>query len=86
MEEAADIGLSAALRENGASADSILGREAGRDDIFPWERLNVGVSRKFLYSEWVKYRHALATPPCPEAGCGVCGLCGMHSFLDQERN
>lgn len=86
LEKAADIGLSAALRENGVLADSILGREAGRDDIFPWERLDVGVSRKFLYSEWVKYRRALATPPCPEAGCGMCGLCGMKSFLDQERN
>lgn len=81
---AADVGLAAAVRECPELLDSVLDREAGRDDVFPWECLDVGISRKFLYSEWVKYRHALLTPPCPADGCCTCGVCGMTSFLSLQ--
>jgi hypothetical protein len=81
LERAAEIGLARAMREQAPLVQEVLGRRFDRDTVFPWERLDVGVSRKFLYSEWVKYRHCLVTPPCPETGCGTCGLCGMESFL-----
>ena len=81
IERAAEIGLAKAMREQAALVDEVMRRPMDRETVFPWERLDVGVSRKFLYSEWVKYRHCLVTPPCPDTGCRTCGLCGMESFL-----
>lgn len=84
LERAAEAGLPVALRENPELVNAVLGRTAERDDTFPWDRLDVGVSKKFLYSEWIKYRHALSTPPCPEEGCAACGVCGMNIFLEEK--
>jgi radical SAM superfamily enzyme YgiQ (UPF0313 family) len=85
LELAAERGLSAALREYESLADEILARQPDRDAVFPWERLEIGVSRRFLYGEWIKYRHAVMTAPCPRVGCGSCRLCGMDRFLaDRE--
>ena len=81
LERAAEIGLAAAVREFDGLVETVLRRPLGRDSIFPWERLEIGVSRKFLYSEWTKYRHQMVTPACPESGCQECGLCGMDHFL-----
>jgi hypothetical protein len=69
------------MREWDALVHDVLHRHADRDTVFPWDRLDIGVSRKFLYSEWVKYRRGLVTSPCPEDGCGACRLCGMDEFL-----
>lgn len=81
LERAAETGLPAAVREFDELARQVLGRPLGRDSVFPWERLDIGVSRKFLYSEWTKYRHHMVTPACPPSGCEECGLCGMDRFL-----
>lgn len=81
LERAAEIGLAGAMREQAALVHDVLHRHADRGTVFPWERLDVGVSRKFLYSEWVKYRRGLTTQPCPADGCGECRLCGMDDFL-----
>lgn len=81
LERAAEVGLPSAMREWDALVHDVLHRHADRDTIFPWDRLDIGVSRKFLYSEWVKYRRGLVTPPCPEDGCSACRLCGMDEFL-----
>jgi radical SAM superfamily enzyme YgiQ (UPF0313 family) len=81
LERAAEVGLAEAMREQASLVHEVLHRPVDRDTVFPWEMLDIGVSRKFLYSEWVKYQRGLATPPCPESGCRTCGLCGMDSFL-----
>ena len=81
LERAAETGLAAAVREFDELVEEVLHRPRGRDSVFPWERLDIGVSRKFLYSEWTKYRHQMVTPACPVTGCRECGLCGMDRFL-----
>lgn len=81
LERAAEIGLSAAMREHDALVHDVLRSHPDRDTVFPWDRLDIGVSRKFLYSEWIKYGRGMVTPPCPQDGCQACGLCGMDDFL-----
>ncbi|NLW80771.1 MAG: radical SAM protein [Desulfovibrionales bacterium] len=81
LERAAQVGLAAASRECAATIREALAKNPDKDTVFPWERLDVGVSRKFLYAEWKKYGHALLTPPCPDSGCQGCRLCGMDAFL-----
>lgn len=81
LERAAEIGLAEAVKEFDEMVRQVLARPLDRDSVFPWERLDIGVSRKFLYSEWTKYKHGMITPPCPESGCSECGVCGMDRFL-----
>ena len=56
-------------------------RERGEDEIFPWDFIDAGVSRKFLRKEYEKSRQEVTTPNCREAcsGCGAaryqCGVC-----------
>ena len=85
LELAADKGFPAAMRAHASLVDAVLGHRPGRDEVFPWERLDVGVSRRFLYGEWIKYRHAAMTAPCPRAGCDSCRLCGIDRFLAQRQ-
>lgn len=77
LERASEVGLGAAVREFDELVQEVLLRPLLKDSVFPWDRLDIGVSRKFLYSEWTKYRHGLITPPCPDSGCARCRLCGM---------
>jgi len=81
LERAAEIGLPRAVKEYEDLVRDVLERPLDRDSVFPWERLDIGVSRKFLYSEWTKYRHGMVSAPCPVSGCQGCKLCGMDDFL-----
>lgn len=53
-------------------------RERCRDELLPWDFIDHGLEKAFL---WREYQRALAgrtTPPCPMAPerCEVCGVCG----------
>lgn len=66
--------LAAACRQESLAASYYLTRERGEDETFPWDIIDQGVPRTFL---WLEYQRALAgelTPPCG-AGCRRCGLC-----------
>ena len=61
-----------AFQENGIDMEFYNCRERAEDEIFPWDFIDVGVTRKFL---WREYRRALAekvTPNCKQ-GCANCG-------------
>ena len=48
-------------------------RERGKDEIFPWDFIDIGVSRSFLYREWERALNETVTPNCREkcSGCGA---------------
>ena len=50
-------------------------RNRGKDEIFPWDHINTGVERSFL---WEEYQRGLAgdfTPDCRVSICQQCGVC-----------
>ena len=51
-------------------------RERGKDEIFPWDFIDIGVSRSFLYREWERALNETVTPNCREkcSGCGGRGI------------
>jgi radical SAM superfamily enzyme YgiQ (UPF0313 family) len=55
-----------------------LDRTRDQNEPFPWEIIDVGVSRDYLWREWERYLKATPTAKCPPAGCGACGRCGME--------
>ncbi|TCK06669.1 radical SAM protein [Phorcysia thermohydrogeniphila] len=63
-----------ALKEQGLDIESLYTRERDEEELFPWEIVESGINRKYL---WREYRMALerkSTPTC-FPGCKVCGIC-----------
>ena len=48
-------------------------RERGEDELFPWDFIDTGVTRKFLRSEWENAMKETVTPNCRQqcSGCGA---------------
>jgi len=68
--------LRKATREAGLDADFYIHRPLGRDEIFPWEVLDIGVDRDYLRREYEKGLRGELSSPCGEKcrGCGVCSF------------
>lgn len=58
--------------ENGVDVEFYTARERDIDEVFPWEHLDAGVSRKFLENEWKKAKEGVVTPNC-RMNCSGCG-------------
>lgn len=56
----------------GIDIDFYNTRERGEDEIFPWDFIDVGVSREFLLREWRAAMAGDGTPNC-RARCSGCG-------------
>lgn len=51
-------------------------RERGKDELFPWDFIDIGVSRAFLRREWERAMEGTVTPNCRMQ----CSGCGAASF------
>ncbi|MEF2764705.1 MAG: TIGR03960 family B12-binding radical SAM protein [Mediterraneibacter sp.] len=47
-------------------------RKREKDELFPWDFIDIGVSRKFLYREWERAMAEEVTPNC-RVQCSGCG-------------
>jgi radical SAM family uncharacterized protein/radical SAM-linked protein len=54
--------------------DFYVDRERDEHEKFPWDHIQTGVSRTYLWNERIKGLHAECTPPCT-SHCRRCGLC-----------
>ena len=70
-----------AFAETGVDPDFYTLRERDADELFPWDFIDIGVTKAFLRKEWDKAMQGTVTPNCREAcsGCGAgsygCGIC-----------
>ena len=64
-----------AMKDCGLSMDDYLYRERAADELFPWESLDMGFSREYIYQEMKKAEKLKPTIPCFD-GCHRCGVCG----------
>ena len=62
-----------AFENTGVDMDFYNLRKRELDEIFPWDFIDTGVSRKFLRKEWERAMNAEVTPNCREhcSGCGA---------------
>jgi radical SAM-linked protein len=63
-----------AIRRIGIDPESYL-RERPLDEVFPWERIQSGLTREFLLSEAIKAEKGEPTPDCRTGACSHCGVC-----------
>ena len=73
-----------AFEECGLDLAFYTTRERKEDEIFPWDFIEIGVSKKFLLREWKRAQKGEVTPNCKSAcaGCGAAvfkgGVCIEH--------
>ncbi len=70
-----------AFADNGLEIDFYIKRERAEDELFPWDFIDIGVTKRFLLEEYHQAKREMVTPNCREkcAGCGAakfgCGVC-----------
>ncbi len=55
--------------------ESYIERERERDEAFPWDHIDCGVERAYLWEEHERGLEGLPTEDCRLAGCTDCGAC-----------
>ena len=71
------------MDENGVSRYFYNYRERGKDEIFPWDFIDIGVSKNFLYREYENSLQEKVTPNC-RAQCSGCGAAKFGSGVCME--
>jgi len=61
------------FEKNGVDIDFYTTRERSEDEIFPWDFIDIGVTKKFLYREYMQAKEEKVTPNCRQkcSGCGA---------------
>jgi len=62
------------FRRHDIDAEAILHRPYAQHEPLPWESIDIGVERDWLWQEYQNYCVGTLTPPCV-AGCTRCGTC-----------
>lgn len=65
-----------AFADTGVDPDFYTLRERTAEELFPWDFIDVGVTKKFLRREWERAMAAEVTKNCRD----VCNGCGAASF------
>lgn len=64
------------LSDKNVSREFYNYRERGKDEVFPWDFIDIGVTKEFLYREYERAGQEIVTPNCREK----CTGCGAHQF------
>ncbi len=76
------INLRRALKEMELPFEELYTREREREELFPWEVVDSGIKREYLWREYQNAYARKATPSC-FPGCSVCGLCPSGAKLQK---
>ena len=71
------------MDENGVSRYFYNYRERNKDEIFPWDFIDIGVSKNFLYREYENSMQEKVTPNC-RVKCSGCGASKFGSGVCME--
>ena len=47
----------------------------GQETIFPWDFIQTGVQRRYLWEEYQRGLTGASTPDCRQGDCQHCGIC-----------
>lgn len=70
-----------AFKDNNLDMEFYLRRERAEDELFPWDFIDIGVTKEFLLEEYHNSKSEIVTPNCRSQcqGCGAakfqCGVC-----------
>ncbi|MDY3118547.1 MAG: TIGR03960 family B12-binding radical SAM protein [Peptoniphilus sp.] len=61
------------MEEAGIDGDFYANRTRGRDEVLPWDFIDIGVKKDYLWKEYEKSKEAMTTPDCRKR-CNGCGM------------
>jgi len=64
-----------AFKETGAAPEFYTLRQRGPDEIFPWDVLDPGIDKGYLWKEYRRALEGVKTPPCNVGSRVRCGVC-----------
>ncbi|WP_243547378.1 radical SAM protein [Pseudodesulfovibrio tunisiensis] len=73
-------GWKKALKHWDGDPSAIIDRERDKDDPFPWDMIDIGVKREYLYREWLCAKQSRTSAKCPSKDCSECRMCGMDEL------
>ncbi|MCU6733811.1 TIGR03960 family B12-binding radical SAM protein [Diplocloster agilis] len=75
-----------AFEDCGLDVDFYTVRERGEDEVFPWDFIRIGVTKRHLFKEWERAAQEIVTPNCREkcSGCGAAVYGGGVCFENQN--
>jgi radical SAM superfamily enzyme YgiQ (UPF0313 family) len=65
-----------AFRQSPLNPHFFVLRERPRDELFPWDFIDHGLNKAYLWEEYQKALKEEETPPCLPQICKRCGVCG----------
>jgi len=71
-----DSSWTKAFRQSPVNPDFFTLRERGRDELFPWDFIDHGLQRDYLWEEYRKALEEKESPRCLPEICKRCGVCG----------
>ena len=71
------------FEKNGLSLDFYTSREREKDELLPWDFIDAGVTKEFLWREYRKAKEEQITPNCRK-GCAGCGAKQFHGGVCYE--
>ncbi len=74
----------AIFRDKGLDPNFYAGRRREADEVFPWDHIDVGVSKTFLWAENQRAHEAVTTPNCRQE-CSHCGAACFKGGICVER-
>jgi radical SAM superfamily enzyme YgiQ (UPF0313 family) len=72
---AQDRGWSRAFKESPINPDFFTLRERHPDELFPWDFIDHGLKKAYLWEEYQRALEGQETPPCRPQVCSRCGVC-----------
>ncbi len=68
-----------AIKESQIELEYYCYRERSVDEVLPWDHIDVGVTKKYLYREYQRALEGVITPHCRQK----CSACGVKSLSGQ---
>ncbi|MCP4694652.1 MAG: TIGR03960 family B12-binding radical SAM protein, partial [Desulfobacterales bacterium] len=69
-----------AIEETGVNTEFYNSRVRDVNEPLPWDHIDLGVTKKFLESEWEKARSQELTEDCRQGECAGCGVCDFNTI------
>lgn len=79
---AQEHGWQKALRQSPVNPDFFVHRERHPDELFPWDFLDHGLKKDYLWEEYELALAAQESPACRPEVCRRCGVCGGDGEIE----
>lgn len=68
------------VADTGVNIDFFTTRKRNVSEPFPWDHIDIRISKEYLEQEWNRAKEGETTPDCRFGGCGQCGSCDFDTI------